>query len=59
VLSPKVAVLIVVGILIKSTVFFTHLDHSSEMIIFESILTTLIMSVVFKGRWGSDKIKQA
>ncbi len=35
----------------NATVCFTDLDQGSEMIIFESILTTLIANVIFKGGW--------
>jgi hypothetical protein len=38
-----------------STVYFTDLDQGSEMIIYKSILTTFIVSVVFRGSWGSSK----
>jgi hypothetical protein len=33
----------------------TDLYQGSKMIIFGSILTTLIVSGVFRGRWGSSK----
>ncbi len=38
-----------------STVYFTDLDQGSKMIIFESIFTTFIASVVFRGPWNSGK----
>ncbi len=38
-----------------STVSFTDLDQGSEKIIFESILTTFIESVIVNGRWGISK----
>ncbi len=38
-----------------SNVFFTDLDQSSEMIIFESLLTTFITSFIFRGSWGNSK----
>jgi hypothetical protein len=34
---------------------FAYLDQVCEIIIFESILTTLIASIVFRGGWGSSK----
>ena len=37
----------------------TPLDKRSEMIIFESLLTTLESSVIFWGSWGSSKIAWA
>ncbi len=40
---------------INSTVCFTDLDLGSEMIIFESNLTTFTARFVFKGRWGGRK----
>jgi hypothetical protein len=40
---------------LKSTVCFIDLDQGSEMIIFETIFTTFIASVVFRGRWGRGK----
>ncbi len=39
-----------------NTVSFTDLDQGIELIIFESILTTFIMSIVFRGYRGSRKI---
>ncbi len=38
-----------------NTVSFDDLDQSTEMIIFESILTTFKASVVFEGFCSSDK----
>ncbi len=32
-----------------STVCFTYLDQGNKMIIFQSILTTFIASVIFRG----------
>jgi hypothetical protein len=40
----------VAGFLIKTTFGFTDLDQGSEMIIFESILTTFKASVIFRGQ---------
>ncbi len=40
---------------VNDTVCFINLDHVSEMIIFKSILTTLIASIIFRSRWGSSK----
>ncbi len=41
------------------TVCFADLDQCREMIIFKSILTTLIASNVFKGSWvNSEKLKK-
>jgi hypothetical protein len=37
------------------TVCFTDLDKGRKMIIFESILTSFIESVIFRGPWGSTK----
>jgi hypothetical protein len=37
------------------TVSFADLDQGCEMIILESILTTFIASVIFRGHWGSSK----
>ncbi len=38
-----------------STVCSTDLDQGCEMIIFESILTTFIVSIVFRGLWANSK----
>jgi hypothetical protein len=38
---------------VSPTVCFSDLDHGSKMINFESILTTIIVSIVLRGRWGS------
>jgi hypothetical protein len=38
------------------TVCFTDFDQGSKIIIFLSILTTFIASIVFIGHWGSSKI---
>ncbi len=35
----------------ETTVCFTDLEHGSEMIIFESILTTFIASSIFEVAW--------
>jgi hypothetical protein len=43
------------SIYLSTTVCSTDLDQGSEMINFESILTTLIAIVVFRGDWGSGK----
>jgi len=42
------------GALVKNatTECVTDLDSWSEMIIFESILTTFKLSIVFRGSWG-------
>jgi hypothetical protein len=37
------------------TVCFTKLDHGSEMIIFDSILTSFIETIIFRGYWGNGK----
>ncbi len=37
------------------TVWFTDSYQGTEMIIFESILTTFISMIVFKDLWGSSK----
>jgi hypothetical protein len=34
--------------------FFTDLDPGSKIIIFESILTTFIASIIFKGGYGGS-----
>jgi len=39
---------------LSHTECITDLDLGSEMIIFESILTTFKASVVFRGSWGSS-----
>ncbi len=41
----------------EPTVYFTDLDQVSEMIIFESVLTTFITSIIFRGRWDSSENK--
>jgi hypothetical protein len=33
----------------------TYLDQGSKMVIFESILTSFIESVIFRAPWGSTK----
>ncbi len=38
-----------------TTVSFTDLDQSSEMIYFESILTTFEESFIFQGSWDGSK----
>ncbi len=42
----------------KANVCFTDLVQSIEMIIFESLLTTFITSVVFWGGWGGSSKKR-
>ncbi len=39
----------------RDTVCFTNLDQGSKLIIFESIMTTFIVSVIFKGHLDSSK----
>jgi len=39
----------------KSTVCVTELDQQSELLIFESILTSFKPSIVFGGSWGSTE----
>jgi len=38
-----------------STECGTDVDEQSEMIVFESILTTFELSIVFKGSWGTSE----
>ncbi len=40
---------------VTSTVCFTDLDQGSGNIIFQSILTTFIARVIFRGHWGRSK----
>jgi hypothetical protein len=35
---------------------FVYLDQGSEMIIYESILTTFEKSAIFRGNWAASKI---
>jgi hypothetical protein len=44
-----------VNLCLISTVSFTDLDQGSEMIIFESILTTFKESVIYRRNWGGGK----
>jgi hypothetical protein len=37
------------------TLCLTNLEHGSEMIISESILTTFIVNIIFKDHYGSGK----
>jgi hypothetical protein len=41
--------------MLQDTVCFTDLYQDTEMIIFESILTTFIASIVFRDRWRGSK----
>jgi len=41
-------------IILNSTECVTNLDYRSEFLIFESILTTVKLSIVLKGSWGSS-----
>jgi hypothetical protein len=41
--------------LLRGTICFTDLDQGRETIFFQSILTTFIVSVGFKGHWGISK----
>jgi hypothetical protein len=43
------------SLLKKATVCFIKLDRGIQMIIFKSILTTFIASVISRGLWGSCK----
>ncbi len=44
-----------IGSWLVSTACFADLDQGSKMIILETILTTFIASIVFRGRWGGTK----